>query len=93
MPQQPWAALRKGSFQSPIMQAAAVQLNDLCADLGVDPVLLHSPGTQLIAEGVDGDSRSTASELLGPAANDKLWAVASAVALQAGWVMTVDAFA
>ncbi len=61
----------------------------------------HVPGLQLVAEGIDGASRSGAqfgsdanlSSVLGAAVSDKLWSSIVAVATAAGWRITVDAFA
>ena len=87
------AAHRKGSFQSAEMQEAALLMNQLCADQDVDPLWLHSPGLQLIKEGVDGESRVAPAEALGPAVSDQLWARVLTLAQAVGWPITVDAFA
>jgi hypothetical protein len=59
------------------------------------------PGLTLVAEGIDGASRSGSdlgedvnlAAVLGPAVSDQLWAVIADVEAAAGWRVTVDAFA
>jgi hypothetical protein len=59
------------------------------------------PGLQLIAEGIDGASRAgddlgpgcNVESIRGPAVSDELWALVQAVAVSAGWRITVDVFA
>ena len=61
----------------------------------------HVPGLQLIAEGIDGASRAgddfglgcNVESIRAPAVSDELWALVQAVAVAAGWRITVDAFA
>jgi hypothetical protein len=52
------AAFRKGSSQSPTLQRCALRLNHTAASVDVDCLPLHVPGLTLVAEGVDGASRS-----------------------------------
>jgi hypothetical protein len=55
------AALRKGSFRSPVMQDVSLLHNRLFMDVGaLPPLYLHAPGTVLKAEGVDDLSRAEA---------------------------------
>ena len=96
------AAFRKGSTQSPHMQRCALRLDRAAAAAHVSCLPLHVPGLTLVAEGIDGASRSGAEfgadanvdSILGMAASDKLWAFAERAAVDAGWGrVTVDAFA
>jgi hypothetical protein len=96
------AAFRKGSTQSPQMQRCALRLNRAAAAVNADCLPMHVPGLTLVAEGVDGASRSgselgegaNAESVRGPAVTDALWSVVSRAALDAGWArVTVDAFA
>ena len=50
-------ALRKGSFQSPVMQRSAVRLNRFLFSIDTIPTFCHVPGMALVAEGIDGASR------------------------------------
>jgi hypothetical protein len=96
------AAFRKGSPHSHQMQRCALRLNRAAAAVDVDCLPLHVPGLTLVAEGVDGASRS-GSELgvdanvecvRGPAVSDRLWHAISSAVADAGWgSVTVDAFA
>ena len=95
------SAFRKGSTQSPQMQRCALRLSRAAADSDVDYLPWHVPGLQLVAEGIDGASRSgvqfgadsNLSAVLGAAVSDRLWSSIAAVATAAGWRVTVDAFA
>jgi hypothetical protein len=87
------SAFRKGSFQSIEMQSAALRLNASLAELDVDAVPVHSPGNDLIAEGIDGASREGAAELAGPAITDSLWKIIQDLAAVLQWKITIDAFA
>ena len=87
------AALRKGSTQSPEMQAAALELNRMCANLDTDTVFLHSPGLEMIADGVDARSRDEPQAARGPECTPALWDQVLAATRALGWSITVDAFA
>lgn len=94
------AALRKGSFQSPVMQRSAVRLNRLLFSLDVVPRMWHVPGLALVAEGVDGASRGggdlgdeCVDYVLGPAVGDELWEEIETVLRRIGWGVTIDLFA
>ena len=95
------AALRKGSTSSPPMQAGSLRFSRLCAGSDIDPLCMHVPGLALIAEGIDGASRSGTSfgqdanleHVAGPCVTDQLWGrIAQAVGL-CGLRVTVDLFA
>ena len=96
------AAFRKGSSQSPQLQRCALRLDRAASALDVDCLPYHVPGLTLIAEGIDGASRSgddfgegvNVDSILGPAVSDELWHTVQQVAEDAGWGrVTVDAFA
>jgi hypothetical protein len=75
------AAFRKGSPQSQPLQRCALRLNRAAASVDVDCLPLHFPGLTLVAEGVDGASRSgselgedaNVDSVRGPAVSDDLW--------------------
>lgn len=87
------AALRKGNSQSPVLQDLAVRLSLKCAALEVQPLFLHAPGKDLVAEGIDGASRDLASNIAGPACSTALRGLLFNVAAELSWTITVDAFA
>jgi hypothetical protein len=95
------AAFRKGSSQSPEMQRCAMYISRVAAASNVEFVPWHVPGLLLVAEGVDGASRSgtdfgehaNLDAVLGPAVGPSLWTTVEAVAAAAGWHITVDALA
>jgi hypothetical protein len=95
------AAFRKGSSHSPEMQRCALYLSRVAAANDVDFEPWHVPGLCLIAEGIDGASRSGADfgsdanllSIIGPAAGPGLWDHIARVASAAGWRITVDALA
>ena len=95
------AALRKGSTQSGPMQRSALRVSRLCAEMDLDLLLWHVPGSQLVEEGVDGASRggqhfgedANLESVVGPAVSDGLWNRIRAAAAGVGLVVTVDAFA
>ena len=96
------AAFRKGSTQSPQMQRCALRLDRAAAAVHVSCLPLHVPGLTLVAEGIDGASRSgsefgagvNVDSILGPAVSDQLWMTVQRAAVDAGWArITVDAFA
>ena len=71
------AALRKGSFISPVMQRSVVRLNRLLFQLDVVPEMWDVPGLALVAEGIDGASLAggglgddCVDDVLGPAVGD-----------------------
>ena len=57
------AALRKGSWSSPVLQECATSFNELCTESGVEPLFLHAPGSDLVREGIDAASRDLAMAL------------------------------
>jgi hypothetical protein len=94
------AALRKGSFQSPVMQRSAMRLNRLLYRLEVVPRMWHVPGLALVAEGIDGASRAggelgdeCVDGVLGPAVGDELWEAINSELRRLGWSATIDLFA
>ena len=64
------------------MQAGSLKFARLCAGAGVDPLCMHVPGLALVAEGIDGASRSGTTfgkdanldSVVGPSVSDSLWA-------------------
>jgi hypothetical protein len=96
------AAFRKGSPQSGPLQRCALRLSRAAALVDVDCLPLHVPGLTLVAEGVDGASRSgselgegaNVDNVRGPAVSGSLWRAISTAVADAGWgTVTVDAFA
>gem|GEM_PF-2417476 len=87
------SALQKGCLSSVILQGLAARLAILCADLRAQPLFLHAPGKDLIAEGIDEASRGRALLVAGPACSDVLRHRVHALAARFGWTITVDAFA
>ena len=95
------SALRKGSSSSPPMQAGSLKFARLCAGAGVDPLCMHVPGLALVAEGIDGASRSGTTfgkdanldSVVGPSVSDSLWAKIAGAAQRCGLRVTVDLFA
>lgn len=95
------SALRKGSTSSPPMQAGSLKFSRLCAGSDVDPLCMHVPGLALIAEGIDGASRSgehfgrdaNLQNVAGPCVSDRLWGRIAEVVGLCGLRITVDLFA
>ena len=56
-------ALEKGSFASQFLQRQALLLACFCLDHGLLPLFLHTPGIQLIMEGIDNLSRAGVESL------------------------------
>jgi hypothetical protein len=83
------------------MQRDALHIARVAASVDVSLLPWHVPGLTLVAEGIDGASRSGSdlgddanlAAVLGPAVSDQFWAVIDDVAAAAGWRVTVDAFA
>ncbi len=75
------ATFKKGSTQSATMQRCALRLDRAAASANVDLLPYHVPVLTLVAEGIDGASRSGADfgedvnvhSILGPAISDELW--------------------
>ena len=87
------ASLRKGNSQSPVLQELAVRLVLKCAEMEIQPLFLHAPGKDLIAEGIDEASRGLAAKIAGPACSSALRDLVRNVARELQWTITVDAFA
>ena len=87
------AALRKGSWSSPVLQECATSFYELCAESGVEPLFLHAPGSDLVREGIDAASRDLAIGIAGPACSPRLKTMVFTLAARHGWRITVDAFA
>ena len=86
-------ALEKGSG-SPQLQAAAEAVCREALEAGMERVLcMHVPGTQLIAEGIDGGSREGAMRLAGPACSTETRTQIRSLLAGHGWRITVDLFA
>lgn len=87
------AAFRKGSSSSDILQAQAVRMTKLCAELEINALFLHAPGRDLVDEGVDDASRRLASAIAGPACSASLRSLVHNAAAAQGWTISVDLFA
>jgi hypothetical protein len=95
------AALRKGSTSSRPMQAGSPYFSRLCAGSDIDPLCMHVPGLALIAEGIDGASRSGTTfgqdanleHVAGPCVTDQLWGRIVGAAELCGLRVTLDLFA
>ena len=85
-------AMRKGSPSS-TLQAASEVITKGCIQAGAKTLFLHVPGTQLIAEGVDGGSRRGAMRLTGPAITLAAKAIILDLLHAYGWEVTLDLFA
>jgi hypothetical protein len=86
-------ALRKGCSSSTFLQQCSMSLAMLQRDTLCHPLYLHAPGDALVAEGVDGLSRETATEVAGPVSSPLVRDRAVQLARALGWELTVDAFA
>ena len=88
------AALRKGSFDSDVLQQHAWHLSALCLEHHIEPLFLHVPGLVLIKEGIDDLSRSVAEPVQGPACNPALRIEVRRLLRAVGWGrLTLDLFA
>ena len=87
------AAFRRGSAHSPTLQALAVRMTTLCAELGISPLFLHAPGKDLVEERIDDASRRLASAIAEPALPPALRSLVHEVAAGQGWSISVDLFA
>ena len=95
------AALRKGSSGSAPMQDGALRFSRLCARADIDPLCMHVPGLTLVAEGIDGASRSGGAfgsdanleHVIGPSVSDGLWDRIVEAVRACGLRVTVDLFA
>ena len=85
-------AMRKGS-QSPRLQADAEYMALTSLEAGCKSLYLHVPGTEMIAEGVDGAGRDGARRIVGPACSEQGRAKIRRVLAQHGWTITIDLFA
>jgi hypothetical protein len=87
------AALRKGSFPSPPLQATAVAFNRLAETMKTEHYFLHAPGAALVAEGIDEASRAGAEQVHFPACTENMRTLMRQMAGTRGWTITVDLFA
>jgi hypothetical protein len=88
------AALRKGSFRSPVMQDIALEFNELFLRTARRPPLfLHVPGDVLKAEGVDALSRAVAEDRTRSQSTRALRLLADREAARQGQRFTIDLFA
>ena len=88
------AALRKGSFRSPVLQNLALVHNSLLMELGASPpAYLHVPGETMKAEGVDSLSRGTAQERRASESSAELRRIATRESERLGAALSVDLFA
>jgi hypothetical protein len=86
-------ALSKGSFKSPVLQAQALRVQELCSDMCINPLFLHAPGRVMIEEGVDAASRDLAERIRGPACSPALSRIIQSAAAALGWTLSLDVFA
>ena len=70
------------------MRFALLQRDARCHSL-----FLHAPGSQLVAEGINNLSRTTAADVVGPVSSPLVRSHADLLAWSLGWELTVDAFA
>jgi hypothetical protein len=88
------AALRKGSFRSPVLQNIALLHNSLLMELGAPPpAYLHVPVETMKAEGVDDLSRGTARARRDSDSTAVLRRIATREAERLGATLSVDLFA
>jgi hypothetical protein len=88
------AALRKGSYRSPILQDIAIEHAEFCMQLGINaPLTLFAPGDSLIAEGIDGLSRDAVQAERRFESSPVLRDFVQSVARDQGWTVTIDLFA
>ena len=85
-------AMRKGS-SSPQLQSDAEYMALASLESGCRSLYLHIPGTDMIAEGVDGAGRDGARRIVGPACSEKGRAKILRFLSQHGWTITIDLFA
>jgi hypothetical protein len=88
------AALRKGSYCSPILQDIAIEHAEFCMQLGINaPLTLFAPGNSLIAEGIDCLSRDAVRAAYQFESSPVLRDLVQSVARDQGWTLTIDLFA
>ena len=88
------AALRKGSYCSPILQDIAIEHAEFCMQLGINaPLTLFAPGNSLIAEGIDCLSRDAVRAAHQFESSPVLRDLVQSVARDQGWTLTIDLFA
>lgn len=87
------STFRKGNLKSPTLQALALRLTMLCADLEISPLFLHAPGQDLVSEGIDDASRRLSTAISGPACSPSLRNLVQRIAADKGWTISVDIFA
>jgi hypothetical protein len=87
------SALRKGCSSSTFLQQCAMRFALLQRDAWCHSLFLHAPGSQLVAEGPDDLSRTTAPDVAGPVSSPLVRSHADLLAQSLGWELTVDAFA
>jgi len=87
------AGLQKGSYQSPMLQGASVDVHKQCIQAGWTPMFLHVSGERLIEEGVDDGSRTEARRLRGPKCSDQLRRFIFTQCAAEGYAITIDLFA
>lgn len=86
-------ALFKGSFKSPTLQAFSWELLALHHPLDIHLRTLHVPGTTLVEEGIDHDSRLLATHCQGPACAPFVRDIIHDWASRLGAPITLDLFA
>ena len=87
------SALRKGSTDSPFLQACAMRMTRLAAASNIDLLFLHVPGATLVQEGLDSASRTLAQLERGPACSPPLRSLIHGAARRHGWSLSIDLFA
>jgi hypothetical protein len=87
------AALRKSCSSSTFLQQCAMRFALLQRDARCHSLFLHAPGSQLVAEGINDLSRTSAAAVAGPVSSPLVRSHADLLARSLGWELTVDAFA
>ncbi len=87
------SALRKGCSSSTFLQQCVMRFALLQRDARCHALFLNAPGSQLVAEGIDDLSRTTAADVAGPVSSPLVRSHADLLARSLGWELTIDAFA
>ena len=87
------AGIQKGSYRSPMLQAASIDVHKQCLAAGWIPMALHVSGQRLIEEGVDDGSRAGAKIIWGPKCSARLRSFVFSFCKEEGCAITIDFFA
>ena len=85
--------LRKGCLECDSIQDQANLCTLLARDLSCELLFLHAPGSQLVAERIDGLSRAGVCAVQGPTIQPELANAVGLVAQSFNWCISVDLFA